>query len=132
MFRAGLKLSIILVLLSHLFAYFKWGSNQSSFLFEIEAQVLSKLFTDPASVIHPFILLPLAGQVLLLLAVFTKNPPRLQVFAGTGLLALLVTFLLFIGILGRSPAIIFSTLPFHLSAWMTIRHFHRKRGEVIQ
>jgi hypothetical protein len=39
------------LLLTSLIGYLDWGGNNSTFLFQAEADVLSKLFTEPGSVI---------------------------------------------------------------------------------
>jgi len=50
------------LLLSSLFGYLEWVGNNQSFLAEAEYEILKKLFTDPKSIIHPYILLPLLDK----------------------------------------------------------------------
>jgi hypothetical protein len=50
--------------------YLEWGGDSHSYLFQAEVEVLSKLFVDPVSVLHPLTVLPLAAQVILLLTLF--------------------------------------------------------------
>jgi hypothetical protein len=74
--------------------------------------VLSKIFTDPASVVHPFTLVPLMGQILLLITLFQKKPSRLLAFIGIGSIGILLLFMFFIGILSFNLKILASTIPF--------------------
>lgn len=67
------KILNLLLILTSLIGYLEWGKDASVFFFQAEAQILSKLFTDTQSVLHPLILLPLAGQLLLLITLFQKN-----------------------------------------------------------
>jgi len=101
-----------LVLITSLFGYLEWGQDQSQFLFEAEADIFQKLFTNPGSVVHPFILLPLAGQLLLLITLFQKTPSRLLTWCGVGSLALLLGFMFLIGLMTMNYRIVLSTLPF--------------------
>src|SRR5690606_5654588 len=57
-----LKILNLLLLLSSLFGYLEWVGNNQSFLAEAEYEILKKLFTDPKSIIHPYILLPLLDK----------------------------------------------------------------------
>ena len=50
------KILNLLLIVTSLFGYLEWGGNNSILLFQAEADIISKLFTDPTSVIHPFIL----------------------------------------------------------------------------
>ncbi len=107
-----LKVLIILAILSSLFGYLEWGGENHSFLYEIEFEIIGTLFSDPASVIHPFIVIPLIGQILLFVSLFQKKPNSIVVYSGLGCLTLLLGFMLFIGALETNLKIIISTLPF--------------------
>ncbi len=107
-----LKIYIILVILSSLMGYLEWGQNNASFLFDAEAVLLQKLFTDPQSVLHPFTLLPFAGQLLLLISLFLKKPNKKLIYSGIICLAVLLIFMLFVGLLAMNFKIIISIIPF--------------------
>ncbi len=64
------KLLVVLIIMSSLIGYLEWGGGNSAFLFEMEKDVLSKLFTFPNSVIHPLTIFPMLGQVMLLVSLF--------------------------------------------------------------
>lgn len=119
------KILNLLLIVTSLFGYLEWGGNNSILLFQAEADIISKLFTDPTSVIHPFILLPLFGQILLLVSVFQNKPSHLLTYIGIACLALLLGFMFVIGILSLNYKIIFSTLPFLVVAGTAIFHYRK-------
>jgi hypothetical protein len=115
----------LLLIITSLIGYLEWSGDSHAFLFQTEAEILSKFFTDPISVIHPFTVLPMTGQILLLFTLFQKKPGRMLTFIGMGGLALLLAFIFLIGLMSINYKILFSTLPFLTIASLTIRH-HRK------
>ena len=118
-FKISKALNIGLMLTS-LTGYLEWGKGNHLFLFQAQMQILSKLFSDPLSVIHPFILLPLAGQLILLFTLFQKKPSRLLTFAGMACLSLLLVFMFVIGLLSINLKILVSTLPFMITGILVI------------
>ncbi len=114
------KVLNLLLLLTSLFGYLEWGGGSHLFLFEAEGEVLGKLFTDPLSVIHPFTLLPMVGQVLLLVTLFQPQPSKLLTYLSIASLGLLLGFMCFVGLLSHNYLITFSTLPFIVVAAFTI------------
>jgi len=113
----------LLVVLTSLFGYLEWGGNNHAFLFGAEAGILLKLFTSPASVSHPFVMLPLAGQLMLLISLFQKSPGKILTYSGIGCLAVLLLFMFAIGLLSLNMKVIFSTVPFIAVSIFTIRHY---------
>lgn len=121
------KILNALLIISSLFGYLEWGQNNHTFLFQAESDIFVKLFTEPESIIHPFTVLPLLGQILLLITLFQKTPGKWMTFAGMGGIAVLLVLMFLAGILGTNVKIILSTLPFLTTAFVVIR-FHRKRS----
>ena len=111
-----IKLFNTLLLLTSLFGYMEWGGGNKAFLYESEIEVLKGLGTDPASLIHPLVLLPMAGQLLLLITLFQPNPSKWFTYSGIILLGLLLGIILFIGILESNSGMLWSTIPFFMSA----------------
>jgi hypothetical protein len=91
----------------------------------MELELLRKLFTDPMSVIHPFTLLPLFGQLLLIITLWQKQVSKKLTYLGIGCLGLLLLFLFIIGCLGLHLKIILSSVPFILTSIVTIL-YHQK------
>lgn len=119
------KILNAILIVSSLFGYLAWGAGNAMFLFQAEAEILTKMLHDPISVIHPFTMLPMAGQILLLITLVQKTPGKALTFAGIACVGLLLGLMFLIGVLDLNLKILFSTLPFLITAVLTIRH-HRK------
>lgn len=99
------------------------------FLYQGEWEVLTKLVNDPASAAHPFVLLPLAGQVLLIVTLFQKQPGKWLTIAGVGAIGVLLVFMFIIGIIGFNLRIFGSTLPFVVvSTWAILNAMKSNRS----
>ena len=109
-----------LAILSSLFGYLEWGGGNDAFLFQAEMEVLGKLVSDPVSAAHPITLLPLLGQVLLIVTLFQKEPSRLLTYLEIACLALLLVFMFLIGLLSLNLNIFLSTIPFLVVAILAI------------
>ncbi len=120
------KILNLLLLISSLFGYLEWGNDQHAFLFQSEYELLSKIFSEPQSAAHPFILMPLLGQLLLLISLFQEKPSRMLTYIAIGSLGLLLGFMFVIGLMGMKLKILLSTLPFLALAGYTI--YYRKSG----
>ena len=119
------KILNLLLIVFSLLGYLEWGNDNSSFLFEAEAEIFSKLFTDPGSVVHPFTMLPLAGQLLLLVTLFQKKPNKWLTFTGMGGIGILLVFMFLIGLISLNVSILISTIPFFVAGFLAVRH-HRQ------
>jgi hypothetical protein len=64
--------------------------------------------------LHPLVLLPMMGQLLLILAIFQKSPGRRLIVSGQLLLSVLVLLVLTTGLLKLNWKIVASTLPYLL------------------
>jgi hypothetical protein len=117
------RLLNILLLVSSLFGYLEWGGDNHSFLFEVELEIISKFFINPISLLHPFILLPLFGQIMLLIAVFQKAPGKIFTYLGIATLSLLFGFLFIIGLISLNLMIFVGSLPFIIVAIITINYY---------
>lgn len=125
--RVKAKFYNLLLIITSLFGYLEWSGDSHAFLFQAEAEVFSKLFTNPASLLHPFTLLPMAGQIILLITLFQKKPGKILTYIGIACLSLLLGFMFVIGIISVNYKIVFSTIPFLIVAFFTIR-YHRKEA----
>jgi hypothetical protein len=114
------------LVVTSLLGYLEWGGGNSMFLFQGELEVLAKLYHDPIAVAHPFTLLPLIGQILLLVSLFRKDPGKVITFIGLACVSLLLLLMFFIGVISLNYKILFSTLPFILMAILTVREGIRK------
>jgi hypothetical protein len=121
------KILNTLLIISSLFGFLEWGQNKKMFLIQVEAEIFSKILKDPGSLIHPFILLPLLGQILLLLTLVQKNPNKIMTYIGIGGIGSIMALLFLIGCLNINFMILFSTIPFLVISFYTIRHHMKNR-----
>ena len=117
-------LNLCLILTSFI-GYLEWGGEQSTFLIMAEMDVIKGVFSDFSSVAHPFTLIPLLGQLLLLFTLFQKKVNRLLTYIGMSCLGLLLGLMLFIGLIELNVKILSSTLPFLITAVMVIVNFKK-------
>lgn len=116
------KILNLLLLLSSLFGFLEWGHNKKMFLFQIEAEVFHKFPQDPLAVLHPFVLLPLVGQILLIITLIKNSPSKLLTYIGIAGLGILMLLVLLVGSLSKNIMIISSTIPFFIISFLVIRN----------
>jgi hypothetical protein len=100
------------LLICSLFVYLEWGGGYHTFIFQGEWEMFSKAITDPMSALHPFVLLPLAGQMMLLFTLFQKDPSKRLTLIALGCLSVLILFITFVEILSKNYKVVLSTIPF--------------------
>ncbi|MBL7773852.1 MAG: hypothetical protein JNM95_13385 [Chitinophagaceae bacterium] len=119
------KLLLILVILFFHFGFLEWGSDKRQFIFQVEYEIILKALQSPSQILHPLIILPFAGMLLLLIAFFQKQPSKFLIYFGNGLMAVLMLFLLFIGCLTMNWKMIVCTLPFLFCSILLIMQFRK-------
>ena len=117
----------ILLLITSLFGYLEWGTDQHEFLFQIEYELLFNIGFNPDNFTHPFILLPMLGQLFLIITLFQKEPSRILTLGGLACLSVIMLMILLAGSLSLNARMILSTLPFLLTGIFVIRQFIPKR-----
>jgi hypothetical protein len=117
------KILNFLLLITSLIGYLEWGGNRHLFLFQAEGEILSKLFTEPLSVLHPLTILPLIAQVMLIVTLFQKKPSKLLTYMSIGGIGILLVLMFVIGIMSSNFKILLSTIPFIVVAILAIRHY---------
>ncbi|MBS1508003.1 MAG: hypothetical protein JSS79_15285 [Bacteroidetes bacterium] len=114
------------LLITSLFGYLAWGKEQHAFLFQAEAEVLAKAVVDPMAVMHPFVVLPLLGQLILVVTLFQKEPSRWLSFLGMGCIGVIMAMLLLIGVMGMKVGIALSTVPFLVVGFFVVKANRRR------
>ena len=114
------KILAILLILTSLVGYLEWGGNNHLFLFQAEKDIILKLINDTASVMHPFVLLPLIGQIILALTLFIQKPSKYLTYIGMSCLGVLLMFMFMIGIISLNFKILLSSIPFLAVAVYTV------------
>ncbi|MBA4241066.1 MAG: hypothetical protein C0448_10085 [Sphingobacteriaceae bacterium] len=115
----------LLLIITSLLGYLEWGGGNHIFLFTGEIEIIQKLFTNPTSIIHPFTLIPLMGQILLLITLFQKTPSKILTYISIAGLSLLLGFMFIIGLMSMNFKIIISTIPFIVVSILAIRHYRK-------
>lgn len=115
-----------MLIITSLFGYLEWGGGNKIFLFQAEQEIFVKLFQDPLSVAHPFTLLPLFGQLILLFTLFQRSPGRILTLMGLGCLSILLSFMFLIGLISFNFKILVSTVPFLVVGILTIMELRKK------
>lgn len=110
------------LILTSLAGYMEWGGGNRMSLFQAEAEIFSKIFTDFSSVAHPLVLLPLIGQIFLVVTLFQKKTGKVLTFLGMAGVGILLATMLGVGIIISSSKMILSTLPFFITGWITTHH----------
>lgn len=121
------KLLNLGVIVTSLMGYLAWGKDNNMFLFQMEAEIVEKLSSSPGSVLHPLIVLPLFGQLLLVITLFQARPGKWLTYAGIACLGLLLGFMFIIGIIGFQYKILLSTLPFLIVAFFAMRNLRNEK-----
>ncbi|MCC7521736.1 MAG: hypothetical protein IT220_08900 [Flavobacteriaceae bacterium] len=119
------KIINLLLIITSLLGYLEWGGGSHIFLFAGEIEIIQKLFTNPTSVIHPFTLIPLMGQILLLITLFQKTPSKILTYISIAGLSLLLGFMFIVGLMSMNIKIIISTIPFIVVSILAIRHYRK-------
>jgi hypothetical protein len=121
------KIFSFLLILTSLMGYLEWGKGHQMFLFQAEGEIFAKLFNQPGNVLHPFILFPFIGQLLLALTLFQKQPGKVLTFTAIAGIGILILMMLVIGCMGLNFKIALSTIPYLLIATFTILHHLKKK-----
>jgi|JI6StandDraft_1071083.scaffolds.fasta_scaffold115729_2 hypothetical protein len=117
---------ILLLFLTSFIGYLEWGERKE-FIFQMEFEILQKLVVNPSSIIHPLVVLPLIGQIILLLALFKTNTNKYLVLTGIFGIFLLFAMIFIVGVLSMKFKIMFSVVPFFILALIWLKtHFLRK------
>lgn len=111
------------------FCYLEWGSDQSSFLFQVVYTIFAEKKDLLSTLTHPLILFGFAGQLLLLLSAIRKVPNKIVNLIGWLCLAVIVSLILLVGLLALNWKIILSTVPFIVLSVLFFRNRRKQRME---
>ena len=117
------KLLSILLLITSLIGYLEWSGNNHKFLYQAEIEVLQKLFNNPIPILHPFTILPILGQLCLIVTIFQSKPNKKLIYFSILALGVLFVFMFIVGIMALNYKIIISTIPFILISFFAIRYY---------
>lgn len=118
------------LLLTFLAGYLEWGGGNQVFIFQAEAELLVKAISHPKEVLHPFILIPFLGQLLLLYSLFQPKPGRVLTLTGLACLSTIMLFLFVIGIISPNLKILGSVIPFLIVGVVVLRSNWKQKEKV--
>jgi NAD/NADP transhydrogenase beta subunit len=114
------------LLLTSLLGYLEWGGNQHTLLAQAEWNVITTLLVSPLEAIHPFTIIPMLGQVCLLISLFQQKPTKWLVWIGMISLVFLLGLMLVIGVMSLRWRIVVFTLPFMGTAFFAARYIYNQ------
>lgn len=121
------KLLTCCIFISFLFCCMEWGHDGAEFIFRMEYEIFLKAGSGIQNLVHPFILIPFAGQLVLIYTLFQKQVSRKLTITGMLMTGILVMLIFTIGILAGKSKMIWSTLPFiAFSVWTLLAHKARR------
>lgn len=115
------KLYTSLVLVTSLFGYLEWGTDQSQFIWEIEWMLLSELPGSLQNFAHPLIVIPLIGQLLLIFSLIQKTRKKWVDIFSVSTTSILFLMFVVAGSASQNWKIILSTLPFFIADYLFLR-----------
>ena len=115
------KIIYLFLLVSSLIVYLEWGQHNHSFLFQAEISLFLNILKNPIATLHPLTIIPLIGQVLLLIIFFQKKTNPAMLYTSLGCLGILIGFILLVGIFSLNFKIIGSTIPFIICSIWSIK-----------
>ena len=111
----------LLLLLSSFVGYLEWAGGHHGFLIQMEYGLLFGDQQSAENFAHPMIMMPLAGQLILIYTLFQKTPSRFLSIVGLACLSILMLLLTFIAIADTNWRIGLSVVPFLVFAFLVIR-----------
>lgn len=115
------------LILTSLFGYTEWGKGYHAFVFQMEYFLLSPKGMNAENYQHPLVLIPLAGQLLLIAALLFQKLPNWITTAGMIAIGIFLWLLLFIGVIDLNPRITAAALPYLICCGLWIYYLIRLR-----
>lgn len=120
----SIRLLCILLLTFSFAGYLEWGGNHQEFIFQMEKEVLCNGIKKPNAILHPFVLLPLIGQILLVICIFITILPRPLLVIAASAIGLLFALILFSGLTSLNWKIVLSVAPFFTAYFILLKKIY--------
>jgi hypothetical protein len=121
------KILIILLILTSLIGYLEWPNNHG-FLFQLQYELLFGSARDIKNFLHPAILFPMTGELILVYTLFQKIPGRILTLIGLACIAVIMIILFIVGVTASNFKIVASAMPFFITAFFVFK-FNIKKKE---
>ena len=115
----------LLLTVSTLIGYLRWGDDQWAFLIKMEWELLKEIVQNPSVFFNPVVLIPLVGQIFLIIAAIKKTPNKYLTYTGIVGIGLLFVLIFYSGFLTKVYWISLSTIPFFIISFFTIRYYRK-------
>ncbi|MGE5357238.1 MAG: hypothetical protein ACM3PT_13480 [Deltaproteobacteria bacterium] len=123
------KILNLLLILTGLAGYLEWSGNQHSFLFQIQYELLFGPAWNIKNFLHPAVLLPLAGELILIYTLVQKIPGRILTLIGSAFLSVIMIIILVVGIASANIKVASSSIPFFITLFFVIKYNLKKKKE---
>lgn len=123
------KVLNICLLLTSLVGYMEWGGGNHAFIFKLEFDLIFGSTHHSGSFLHPFVLIPLIGQLMLIWSVVQKIPGKVITFTGLICISLIMLMLLLIGIMTINIRMILSVMPFVITGVLVIWSMRKRSAQ---
>lgn len=120
-----LRIISALLLITFLICYLKWGQDQGGLIIVLEYKLIFEQAKSAESLIHPLVIIPFLGQIILIWNVIRKRPDRRIALGGMISLGILVLMITLVAFLSRNLFMILSIVPFWIVSIILIRSYKK-------
>lgn len=122
------KILNLLLIFTSLIGYLEWPNNHG-FIFQLQYELLFGSASDFKNFLHPSILFPMTGELILIFTLFQKIPGRILTLTGLVCLAVIMILLLIVGAASANIKIAGSTIPFFITAYFVLKYNLKKKSK---
>ncbi len=125
-----IKILTILLIISSFIGYLEWPGNNHGFLIVMQYEIIFGKYFDLKNFFHPVILLPLIGEILLIITLFQGKPSKKLLFTGMACLSVIMFIIFIVGITSLNIKIFASSIPFFIIGFIILKmtvKFKRKK-----
>jgi hypothetical protein len=122
------KLLNILLIMTSLIGYLEWPNNHG-FLFQLQYELLFGSARDFKNFLHPAILFPMTGELILIFTMFQKIPDRILTLIGLACVAVIMILLMIVGVASTNIKIAGSTIPFFITTYFVLKYNLKKKSK---
>jgi len=99
----------------------EWPGNNHGFLILMQYEIIFGKYFDLKNFIHPVILLPLIGEILLIITLFQKKISKVLLFTGMACLSVIMIIIFVVGIASLNIKIFASSIPFFIISFIILK-----------
>lgn len=117
----------VCLLLTSLIGYLEWGTGNHAFVVEVEAVLFLRNAGSHDALLHPVVIIPFCGQLILLFTLFQRTPARILTWIGLACLSTIMLLLFLAGLLSFNWKIIVSAMPFIITGILALKYNRKQR-----